>query len=830
MKADESSSDKTERGQEATVIRNDEATLPANSSVIYTGDFNSSPPEQEFTVLTGSGQGQAFDPENFSTSTQWWSESTDDLLYRDDYEMMTSNVLNDTGPLDYVANSFQVFGNNGTTPSGGETNASGNTALGDLSNRTAVLNDLMQPYGSDHMPIVADYGVGVSLANLTWDNAGTTLSNDGMTWDVNNFFNWNNGSNASTFVNGNAVTFNDTNNTHYTVTLNTTVSPGSVTVNNSSGNYSISGTGTIAGTGSLTKSGTATLTLSTANTYTGGTNINGGVLNVGSSGALGTTGVVSFGGGTLQYSSSNTTDYSSRFSSAVNQAFRVDTNGRNVTWATALTSSGGSLAKLGAGTLTLNAQETYSGATTIGGGTLLVGAANYLSPNSSVNVSGGTLDVSAAPEQIAGLTVGASGTLNLGIAGGLLTDTGTASFGGTLNISGSPSGSPVELMSYTSDSGTFASVPTFAGYNLVYGSNELELVLAGPANITWTNAGSTYLWDTTTSSNWNNGTGAAVFNSQDNVTFDDNNPSNTSANYSVTLNTTVSPGSVTVNNSLGNYSISGTGTIGGTGSLTKSGSGTLTLSTANAYSGGTIVTAGKVLIEPTSPTTSALPTGALSISGNGIVQLADNVSAGTPLGTSNVNLTSLSLTGNGTLDIGNNRVIIDYSSPATDPIASIAAWIENGFYDLAGPQIISSDIAADDAASGLSYGIGYADGADGLVAGLPSGEIEIMFTLLGDANLDGTVNSEDFTPFSANVGKNGSWDDGDFNYDGTVNSEDFTPFSADLGKSATLAAAAGTLESAGGISLANVPEPASMGLLTLGLASALVRRRRRVEP
>ena len=167
------------------------------------------------------------------------------------------------------------------------------------------------------------------------------------------------------------------------------------------------------------------------------------------------------------------------------------------------------------------------------------------------------------------------------------------------------------------------------------------------------------------------------------------------------------------------------------------------------------------------------------------------------MGTSNVNLTSLSITGNGTLDIGNNRIIIDYSSPATDPIASIAAWIKNGFYDLAGPQIISSDIAADDAASGLSYGIGYADGADGVVAGLPSGEIEIMFTLLGDANLDGTVNSEDFTPFSANVGKNGSWDDGDFNYDGTVNSEDFTPFSANLGQSATLAAAAGALECGG---------------------------------
>ena len=89
------------------------------------------------------------------------------------------------------------------------------------------------------------------------------------------------------------------------------------------------------------------------------------------------------------------------------------------------------------------------------------------------------------------------------------------------------------------------------------------------------------------------------------------------------------------------------------------------------------------------------------------------------------------------------------------------------------PQIISSAIAADDAASGLSYGIGYADSADpGNPANLPSGTIEIMFTLLGDANLDGIGQQRRLHAVFANLGKSGMmWDDGDFNYDGTVNAK-----------------------------------------------------------
>ena len=111
------------------------------------------------------------------------------------------------------------------------------------------------------------------------------------------------------------------------------------------------------GTFALVKSGSAKLTLTGANTYTGGTSINNGSLALGSAGAIGSSGTISFGGGTLQHSASNSTDYSGRFSTAATQQYKVDTNGQSVTWGTALTSSGGTLTKNGAGTLIFRGNE-----------------------------------------------------------------------------------------------------------------------------------------------------------------------------------------------------------------------------------------------------------------------------------------------------------------------------------------------------------------------------------------------------------------------------------------------------------------------------------------
>jgi autotransporter-associated beta strand protein len=128
----------------------------------------------------------------------------------------------------------------------------------------------------------------------------------------------------------------------------------------------------LTGDSGLVVVGPGTISLTGANDFTGGTSLTGGRLVLGSAGALGTTGTIAFSGGaTLVASAANTTDYSDRFSTAASQAYALDTNGQDVTLGTALTSSGGTLAKSGSGRLTLGGANTYSGGTTISAGTLV---------------------------------------------------------------------------------------------------------------------------------------------------------------------------------------------------------------------------------------------------------------------------------------------------------------------------------------------------------------------------------------------------------------------------------------------------------------------------
>ena len=127
-------------------------------------------------------------------------------------------------------------------------------------------------------------------------NALIWKGTNGNTWDLSTTTNWFNGSAADKFYNLDLVTFNDTA-TNGGVAISGTVSPATLLVSNSATSFTFSN-GVVAGFTALTKSGAGLLTLNASNSYTGGTLINGGTVQMGNSYALGT-GPVALNGGTL---------------------------------------------------------------------------------------------------------------------------------------------------------------------------------------------------------------------------------------------------------------------------------------------------------------------------------------------------------------------------------------------------------------------------------------------------------------------------------------------------------------------------------------------------
>ncbi|HEX4053765.1 MAG TPA: hypothetical protein VHX86_05835 [Tepidisphaeraceae bacterium] len=295
---------------------------------------------------------------------------------------------------------------------------------------------------------------------------------------------------------------------------------------------------------------------------------------------------------------------------------------------------------------------------------------------------------------------------------------------------------------------------------------------------------------------------------------------------------TIAVGNSNTDGAMTNNTLTLSGDIGGAGGITLQGTsssqqiGTVVLSGLNSYAGATTV-----------------DTGTLAIAGPGALPANSNLTIGTAsttalvqllAGTGAETLSALTINAGSSLDLGNNHAIL--SDPAGSIDATIRSYLATGYNNgnwngtsATGGAIITSS------ATGTKYGIGYADGADGGISGITSGQLEVKYTLYGDANLDGSVNSIDFGDMAANFGKSGKvWDQGDFNYDGVVNSVDFGLLAGNFGKSAggsadvTAAdwAALDAFAAANGL-MADVPEPTCAALTLIAAVGMLQRRRSR---
>ena len=144
----------------------------------------------------------------------------------------------------------------------------------------------------------------------------------------------------------------------------------------------------------LTKSGRGTLVLTTVNTAGGGANkttINEGILEISDLDNLGgDSGGLVLAGGTLRLSATYSgDDLSLRSINLLTAGGTLDTNGNSLVLSGSLGSGVGGLTKTGLGSLTLNAAASYTGATTLAQGSIVLGADNAIG-SGPLNLAGGT--------------------------------------------------------------------------------------------------------------------------------------------------------------------------------------------------------------------------------------------------------------------------------------------------------------------------------------------------------------------------------------------------------------------------------------------------------
>ncbi|HYE21165.1 MAG TPA: hypothetical protein VEA69_22150, partial [Tepidisphaeraceae bacterium] len=172
--------------------------------------------------------------------------------------------------------------------------------------------------------------------------------------------------------------------------------------------------------------------------------------------------------------------------------------------------------------------------------------------------------------------------------------------------------------------------------------------------------------------------------------------------------------------------------------------------------------------------------------------------------------------------------------------AQLVAGRNDGTWDGA-TGIVSADAAATGGAQAVGYAlagellrIGGAETAVWNGVTVDAGAVLVRHTLLGDADLNGTVGLNDLVVLANHYGAAGGWAQGDFDYNGEIALNDLVVLANQYGSSVTSPVAAGDFAAdwalaqelaAGGAT--GVPEPGAVGLAGLGGAAMFGRRPRR---